>query len=103
MCGICGIFSLNGALLPHDPHLVNRMASVIAHRGPDDAGCYAESPVALGHRRLSVIDLSRNGHQPMSNEDGSVWIGFNGEIYNFAELNSGFRLEEKGHRFRSST
>jgi asparagine synthase (glutamine-hydrolysing) len=103
MCGICGVFSFSGALGPDDPHLVGRMARAIAHRGPDDAGCYADGSAALGHRRLSVIDLSHNGHQPMPNEDGSVWIVFNGEIYNFAELKERHRLLEKGHAFRSAT
>jgi len=74
------MFDRAGDVTPDDRLLVNRMASVIAHRGPDDSGCYASGPVALGHRRLSVIDLSPNGHQPMSNEDGSVWISFNGEV-----------------------
>jgi len=97
------MFDRAGDVTPDDRLLVNRMASVIAHRGPDDSGCYASGPVALGHRRLSVIDLSPNGHQPMSNEDGSVWISFNGEVYNFADLKSKHRLMEKGHVFRSAT
>jgi asparagine synthase (glutamine-hydrolysing) len=97
------MFNRAGEVTPDDRSLVGRMASVIAHRGPDDSGCYAKGPIALGHRRLSVIDLSANGHQPMSNEDGSVWITFNGEIYNFTELKSKHRLAEKGHVFRSAT
>jgi asparagine synthase (glutamine-hydrolysing) len=79
------------------------MTAAMAHRGPNDSGSYADSLITLGHRRLSVIDLSHNGHQPMSNEDGTVWIVFNGEIYNFADLKEKFRLEEKGHVFRSAT
>ena len=102
MCGICGVFSFSGALDPEAPHLVSRMARAIAHRGPDDHGSYNDDSVALGHRRLSVIDLSANGHQPMSNEDGSVWIVFNGEIYNFAELKAKYRLADR-HAFRSAT
>jgi asparagine synthase (glutamine-hydrolysing) len=103
MCGICGVFSFSGALRPDDAHLVGRMTGVIEHRGPDDSGCYSDGIAALGHRRLSVIDLSSNGRQPMSNEDGSVRIVFNGEIYNFAELKAKHRLVEKGHVFRSAT
>lgn len=101
MCGICGIHSTSG-IFPDDPHLVSRMAGVIAHRGPDDAGCYNDRNVALGHRRLSIIDLSANGHQPMSNEDGTVWIVFNGEIYNFRELKAKYQLADN-HHFRSNT
>src|SRR5688500_5021413 len=99
MCGIAGIFGRS------DAALVQRMCDIIAHRGPDDhgvgvfhAGC---SPVTLGHRRLSIIDLSPAGHQPMSNEDGSVWIVFNAEIYNFPELRP--QLEAKGHVFKSKS
>jgi len=103
MCGISGIFSPKKMLGPDDAALACRMAASIAHRGPDDSGCYSDPMVALSHRRLSVIDLSRNGHQPMSNEDGSVWIVFNGEIYNFAEIRQSHRLVEKGHVFRSAT
>ena len=79
------------------------MRDAMTHRGPDDAGLW-ESPdrrVVLAHRRLSIVDLSPAGHQPMSNEDGTVWITFNGEIYNHAALRPG--LEAKGHRFRSRT
>jgi asparagine synthase (glutamine-hydrolysing) len=79
------------------------MRDAMQHRGPDDAGEYysPDGRVALGHRRLSIVDLSAAGHQPMSNEDGSLWIVFNGEIYNHAELRGG--LEAKGHRYRSHT
>jgi asparagine synthase (glutamine-hydrolysing) len=103
MCGICGILETRGDLAPSERDLVSRMAAAIAHRGPDDVGDYADRHVALGHRRLSVIDLSANGHQPMSNEDGTVWIVFNGEVYNFLDLKQRFRLVEKGHVFRSTT
>jgi asparagine synthase (glutamine-hydrolysing) len=81
------------------------MCDVISHRGPDDEGIYLDQKrklsLGLGHRRLSIIDLTSSGHQPMSNEDGTVWITYNGEIYNHMELRKG--LEEKGHHFKSNT
>src|SRR5207245_1035685 len=80
--------------------LVDRMCDVIRHRGPDDEGVWVEQGVALGMRRLSIIDLS-TGHQPIHNEDRTVWIVFNGEIYNFRELRR--ELETAGHRFYTST
>jgi asparagine synthase (glutamine-hydrolysing) len=92
MCGICG-FNWG------DRRLAEAMAEAIRHRGPDDHATYADDGCSLGHRRLSIIDLSPDGRQPMSNEDGSVWIVFNGEIYNFPELRD--RLLQKGHVFRS--
>ncbi len=85
MCGICGVVYFDGK--PADPSLIEQMSEPIKHRGPDDAGIYSRANVALGHRRLSIIDLS-GGRQPLSNEDGSIWISFNGEIYNFQELNA---------------
>src|SRR5213080_391234 len=97
MCGIYGQISKNRAL--------NECGLSIRHRGPDDAGAKVVPvpgtglSVTLVHRRLSIIDLSPAGHQPMSNEDGSVWITFNGEIYNFQELRQ--RLVAKGHVFRT--
>src|SRR5450631_2993101 len=99
MCGICGkfIFDRDGIVAPQD---LRAMASAIQHRGPDDEGYYLEGPVGLGFRRLSIIDLS-TGHQPLSNEDGTVWIVFNGEIYNYQELRE--YLHSKGHRFRTHT
>lgn len=104
MCGICGIVDGDGRLAP-DEALVGRMAATLAHRGPDDRGVLvlAGGPpaVALGHARLSIIDLSPAGHQPMSNEDGSVHLVCNGEIFNFEELRAG--LEGRGHRFASRT
>ncbi|HEV7861017.1 MAG TPA: asparagine synthase (glutamine-hydrolyzing) [Pyrinomonadaceae bacterium] len=97
MCGICGSVNLRD-----DGHLA-RMTDSLAHRGPDDRGVdfFPAERVGLGHRRLSIIDLSAAGHQPMSNADESLWIVFNGEIYNFLDLRS--ELEQKGHRFRSQT
>ncbi len=100
MCGIAGIVDLQAR--PVDPSLVRRLCDVLVHRGPDDEGYYATGPVALGQRRLAILDLT-GGRQPMGNEDGTVWITFNGEIYNFVELRA--RLEGLGHRFatRSDT
>ena len=101
MCGICGIVNFN-ALNPVDSGLIHRMTSAQAHRGPDDYGYFVENNVGLGHRRLSIIDLS-GGKQPMFNEDGSVVVVFNGEIYNFADLRTD--LLARGHQFatRSDT
>ena len=101
MCGICGIVNFS-ATNPVDPRLVERMASAQAHRGPDDHGYYVEQNVGLGHRRLSIIDLS-GGKQPIFNEDGSVVVVFNGEIYNYRDLT--LDLVAKGHHFatRSDT
>lgn len=97
MCGIVGILAGAMAAEP-DPGRVRRMADAIRHRGPDGEGFHAEPGVALGHRRLSIVDLG-GGAQPMANEDGSVVIVFNGEIYNHAELRP--ELEAAGHRFRT--
>ncbi len=100
MCGICGKLYFDSARQV-DSSLISSMSSVLQHRGPDDHGIYVAGPVGLGHQRLSIIDTSAAGHQPMSNEDGSVWIVFNGEIYNFAELRG--ELKKKGHHFASHT
>jgi asparagine synthase (glutamine-hydrolysing) len=102
MCGIAGTLAFDDALTV-DESTVSRMTATLRHRGPDDAGTYVrpDERVALGHRRLSIIDLSSAGHQPMSNEDGTVWITYNGEVYNHGELRS--ELERRGHRFRSAT
>lgn len=99
MCGIAGI--IDSASAP-ERGLIERMNRIMHHRGPDGEGYYLDGPVALGHRRLSIIDLS-GGKQPLANEDGTVWITFNGEVYNFQELRN--ELIEKGHRFvtRSDT
>lgn len=94
MCGICG-FNWQ------DAQLATRMAKELAHRGPDDHGIYTHPEMSLGFQRLSIIDLSENGRQPMSNEDGTVWIVYNGEVYNHRDLR--VELEAKGHRFRSRT
>ena len=81
MCGICGIFNLNGE--PVSPVNLRKMTDAIAHRGPDGEGFYTDSFVGLGHRRLAIIDLSPAGHQPMLTQDGQFAIVYNGEVYNF--------------------
>jgi len=97
MCGICGIV-LADPNAEVSANVIERMSDSIAHRGPDDSGQYLNGPVGFGFRRLSIIDLA-GGHQPMSNEDGSVWIVYNGEIYNHAGQRG--PLEAKGHVFRT--
>lgn len=97
MCGIAGIFNVNGA--PVSVQLLKRMTDAVRHRGPDGEGIWTDSFVGLGHRRLSIIDLSPLGHQPMQTDDASAIITYNGEIYNFQELR--VELESKGYRFRS--
>ena len=100
VCGISGYLSLAGQRA--DAGIIRRMTATLRHRGPDDEGFYVEGPVALGHRRLRIIDLE-TGRQPIANETGSVRVILNGEIYNFRELRA--RLRERGHRFatRSDT
>jgi len=97
MCGIAGIVS-SERLNPDDRERVVRMRDVIAHRGPDDAGLFVDEQAALGHRRLSIVDLAA-GHQPISNESDTTWIVFNGEIYNHVSVRE--RLESAGHRYRT--
>jgi asparagine synthase (glutamine-hydrolysing) len=99
MCGICGKLNFDRQE-PVDPGLLERMMDLIRHRGPDGDGVYRSGPAGLGHRRLSIIDLS-TGDQPMSNEDGTVWVVYNGEIYNFPELRT--ELQARGHKFKSTT
>src|SRR5207248_2234435 len=97
MCGICGQFNFVSDE-PVEPETVGRMTDSIAHRGPDDEGYFFSGSLGLGFRRLSIIDLA-GGHQPMSDVDETVWVIFNGEIYNFKELRA--ELEQRGHRFRT--
>ena len=97
MCGICGAFNF-GSDQPVERGLIERMNNEIAHRGPDDAGVFVSGNIGIGMRRLSIVDLA-HGHQPISNEDGSVWIVFNGEIYNHSELAE--QLKARGHRYSS--
>jgi asparagine synthase (glutamine-hydrolysing) len=99
MCGIAGIFNLNGE--PVSPVSLRGMTDAIRHRGPDSEGFYVDNFVGLGHRRLAIIDLSRAGHQPMITEDKEYAITYNGEVYNFQELR--IELESLGHQFRSKT
>jgi len=97
MCGICGQYNFKGKT-PVDPETIRRMTDTLVHRGPDDEGYYVSGSLGFGFRRLSIIDLE-GGHQPMSDQEQSVWIVFNGEIYNFRELRK--ELEELGYIFRT--
>src|SRR3990170_4229134 len=103
MCGICGIIHVEGA--PVVAEILGRMNDTLAHRGPDDSGVVilnnGRASVGLAHKRLAIIDLSEDAHQPMSNENASIWITYNGEIYNFASI--GEKLKTKGHQFASSS
>src|SRR5262245_36675884 len=99
MCGIVGLMNLDGA--PVARETIARMCATLVHRGPDDQGIEQPFPwVGLGHRRLSIIDLV-SGRQPLCNEDGRVWVTFNGEIFNYRELRQ--ELIERGHRFRTQS
>jgi asparagine synthase (glutamine-hydrolysing) len=99
MCGLAGIFNVDGR--PVSVNVLKRMTDAVRHRGPDGEGFWTGSFVGLGHRRLSIIDLSPLGHQPMQTGDGQVVLVFNGEIYNYQELR--VELESRGHAFRSQT
>lgn len=97
MCGICGIYQHRE---PVSPEVLAAMTQVMKHRGPDDEGYFIDDNIGLGFRRLSIVDIE-NGHQPLANEDGSVWVVFNGEIYNYLLLRK--NLEHKGHVFKSES
>jgi asparagine synthase (glutamine-hydrolysing) len=99
MCAIVGKLNFDRNE-PADPAILDRMMRMVVHRGPDGGGKFCRGPIALGHRRLSIIDLS-TGDQPMCNEDGTIWLVYNGEIYNFPALRAD--LEARGHRFKSSS
>ena len=99
MCGICGIFNF-GTKAPADTAALKRAAEAMAHRGPDDAGFHFDGELGLANRRLSIIDLP-GGHQPLANEDQTIWITFNGEIYNYQDLRAD--LLSRGHQFRTSS
>jgi len=94
MCSISG-FTWN------DLDLIKAMNKILSYRGPDDTGVYLDDKISLGHNRLSIIDLSKAGHQPMSNNDKKLWIVYNGEVYNYLEIRR--TLEKKGYRFNSNT
>lgn len=99
MCGVAGIFNLNGEAV--NPAVLRRMTNALAHRGPDGEGFYIDSFIGLGHRRLAIIDLSSAGHQPMHSRDGRYVISYNGEIYNYRVLRK--ELESLGYQFQSKT
>src|SRR5437867_1700836 len=98
MCGICGRFNFDAR--PVVEGELTAMRDAMVHRGPDGQGLFVDGPVGLGHRRLSIIDLA-GGHQPLGNEDASVTIVFNGEIYNFSEIRR--ELEARGHTFATKS
>ncbi|MGH7801343.1 MAG: asparagine synthase (glutamine-hydrolyzing) [Thermodesulfobacteriota bacterium] len=100
MCGIVGFCSCNKKI---DEAILTSMRDALTHRGPDDAGIYVdvENNVGLGHKRLSILDLSSLGHQPMSNDNGSIWITYNGEVYNFKEIRE--ELKQRGYSFKSNS
>src|SRR5438045_4527280 len=97
MCGIVGVYSRNGAA---DPQVVRQMSLALRHRGPDAEGVFASEAVALGFRRLSILDLTPAGDQPMRSRDGRFALVFNGEIFNYVELRN--ELQALGHRFYSA-
>src|ERR671929_211945 len=99
MCGIAGIFNTNGE--PPDHDTLARLAHTIAHRGPDGERFYTDGGIGLAHRHLRIIDLSDAAMQPMTNEDRTLWLIFNGEIYNYVERWP--ELKAKGHRFNSQS
>ena len=102
MCGVCGVLAISDDF-PNGEKIVTAMRETMVHRGPDDGGTWVspDGRVGLGHRRLSIVDISSAGHNPMPNEDGSVWITYNGEVYNHRALRQ--ELEAKGHVYRSRT
>ena len=102
MCGIGGLVNTRSDR-PVDRAILERMNDALRHRGPDDAGVWVspDGRVGLAHRRLSIIDLSGRGHQPMTDPGGQLWITFNGEIYNYRDLRG--ELQARGHSFRSES
>src|ERR671930_2691415 len=97
MCGICGVYNYRSGDAP-EPSLIQAMTRTLVHRGPDDDGFVRDRGLALGMRRLSIIDIE-GGRQPISNETGTVWVVLNGEIYNFRELRA--ELQPMGHHFKT--
>ena len=100
MCGISGIYKKNNNF-QGAPDTIFKMTQIQTHRGPDDTGFYNDDHINLGHCRLAIIDLTDTGKQPMCNEDGTVWIVYDGEIYNFKALKK--ILSEEGHKFKSNS
>ena len=98
MCGIAGIVALRDDLPPPDLRDLEAMVLAQRHRGPDEFGLYRDRRAGLGHARLSIIDLA-SGQQPLANEDETLWVVFNGEIFNYVELRA--ELVSRGHRFRT--
>src|SRR6185295_16603475 len=100
MCGICGVAIPKNSNATVDRSMLLAMRDTLTHRGPDDAGVFVDGRVGLAHRRLSIVDLG-GGHQPMANEDDSIWIIYNGEVYNHSDHRSA--LEERGHVYRNAS
>ena len=98
MCGICGIYNFNKDR-PVSKETLNSMTNTMIHRGPDESGTYIDRFIGLGHRRLSIIDIL-GGKQPMTNEDKTIWVTYNGEIYNYQTLKN--QLLKKGHEFKTN-
>src|SRR5258706_9123850 len=101
MCGSAGIINFTGQVGHSEAAAVDRMTAAQTHRGPDDGGGFRDTNVVFGHRRLSIIDTSDAGHQPMTGENAEVWVTYNGEIYNHRELRQ--ELLTAGHAFRSNS
>ena len=105
MCGFCGYVLTKRKSTVDFQFVLDKMTDILAHRGPDSKGLYhtdtEHATVGLGHRRLSIIDLSKNANQPLGNDDDSIMVVFNGEIYNYKQLTK--ELKEKGHKFRSQS
>ena len=99
MCGIAGIYNFKGE--PVSKSQIKKMTDIMRHRGQDDEGDYFDNNLGMGHRRLAIIDLSKAGHQPMTNEKGDIWISYDGKIYNFLDLRK--KLKKRGHHFKSKT
>ena len=101
MCGLAGMWDVSGQREDQCMQIVTEMTDSISYRGPDDEGVWQEGRVTLGHRRLSIVDLSQLGHQPMISSDGRFVLVYNGEVYNFRELRR--ELEGHGHHFRGAS
>src|SRR5579884_1661261 len=99
MCGIAGYLNIDSEAQA-DPVVINRMCRALVHRGPDDQGTHLDGPVAIGMRRLSIIDVE-GGHQPISNESKTIWVVLNGEIYNYREIRAS--LQARGHVFTTAS